>query len=115
MRPLRPCKLVIVLLSCMTQGGFAQQALTWQQVREKFESANPSLRAGEINIAESRAQEITAYLRPNPQVSTTLDQIGNTASGNVFSASTVISSLSYLHERQGKRELRRESAQKGTA
>ncbi len=91
------------------------QALTWQQVRDKFESANPTLRAGEITIAESHAQEITAYLRPNPLVSTTLDQIGNTASGNIFSASTVITSLSYLHERQGKRELRKESAQKGTA
>src|SRR5262245_58881433 len=36
------------------------QALTWQQVRDQFESANPTLRAGEINIAESRAQQITA-------------------------------------------------------
>src|SRR5262245_25500332 len=111
--------LLRVGFGCLVVCSLAQpalgQALTWQQVRDQFESANPMLRAGEINIAESRTQQITAYLRPNPLVSTTLDQIGNTASGNIFSASTVTSSLSYLHERQGKRELRRDSAQKGTA
>ena len=103
------------LVVCSLAQSALGQALRWQEVRDQFESANPTLRAGEITIAESHAQEITAYLRPNPQVSTTLDQIGNTASGNIFSASTVISSFSYLHERQGKRELRRESAQEGTA
>jgi cobalt-zinc-cadmium efflux system outer membrane protein len=119
MKSLRVYKLVTILSPALLLAPhiYAWQIapLTWQQVRQKFESANPTLRAGEISIAESRAQEITAYLRPNPQVSTTLDQIGNTVSGTIFSASTVISSLSYLHERQGKRELRRDSAQKGTA
>lgn len=43
-----------------------QQALTWEQVREKFEIANPTLKAAQINIDESRANQITAYLRPNP-------------------------------------------------
>jgi cobalt-zinc-cadmium efflux system outer membrane protein len=103
------------LVLCFLAQPVSGQGLTWQQVRDKFESVNPTLRAGELNIAESRAQEITAYLRPNPQVSTSIDQIGNTASGNIFSASTLFTSMSYLHERQGKRELRRESAEKGTA
>ena len=44
----------------------AQTALTWQEVRAKFEAANPTLQAGQIGVDESRAQEITAYLRPNP-------------------------------------------------
>src|SRR5262249_96445 len=115
MKRLRACNLGVILWCCLTQLSFAQQTLTWQQVRERFESANPTLRAGQINVAESRAQEITAYLRPNPLVSTPIDQIGNTVSDNIFSASTAISSFSYLHERQGKRELRRDSAQKETA
>jgi HSP20 family protein len=38
---------------------FAQKALTWQEVRDKFEAANPTLRAGQVGIDESRAQEIT--------------------------------------------------------
>ena len=50
--------------------GFAQQkALTWQEVRDKFEAANPSLHAGQIGIDESKANETTAYLRPNPNLS----------------------------------------------
>jgi cobalt-zinc-cadmium efflux system outer membrane protein len=93
----------------------AQQAFTWQEVRDRFEMANPTLRAGRIGIAESRAQEVTAYLRPNPEASLLLDQVGNTATGNPFSGSTIISGFSYLRERQGKRELRRDSAKEGTS
>ncbi len=45
----------------------AQTALTWQEVRAKFEATNPSLQAARIGIDESKATEITAYLRPNPR------------------------------------------------
>jgi outer membrane protein, heavy metal efflux system len=55
--------------------GFAQKALTWQEVRDKFEAANPTLRAGQIGIDESRAQEITAHLRPTPNLTIIADQI----------------------------------------
>jgi cobalt-zinc-cadmium efflux system outer membrane protein len=103
------------------ESGFAQKALTWQEVRNKFEASNPIRRAGLIGIDESKASEITAYLRPNPQASLTLDQVGNTeqAAGsttkvNAFSAANLIATVSYLHERRHKRELRRESAQKAT-
>ena len=55
---------------------FAQQkALTWQEVRDKFEAANPTLHAGQIGIDESKANETTAYLRPNPNLSLLADQI----------------------------------------
>jgi cobalt-zinc-cadmium efflux system outer membrane protein len=74
-----------------------------------------------IGIDESKASEITAYLRPNPQASLTLDQIGHTeqvagstTKVNAFSASNLTTAVSYLHERRHKRELRRESAQKAT-
>ena len=112
---------VLLTLVCSIEEAPARQsptplpALTWQEVRNRFEAANPTLRAGQMNVSELRAEEITAYLRPNPQFSTTLDQIGNTASGSIFSASTLTSSLSYLHERRGKRELRKESAEKETS
>ena len=105
----------------LATSSFAQKALTWQEVRDRFEKSNPTLHAGQLGIEESKASEITAYLRPNPQASLTLDQIGHTeqAAGsttnvNPFSASNLITTVSYLHERRHKRELRLESAQKAT-
>jgi len=96
---------------------FGQTPLTWQQVRDKFEAVNPTLRAGQISIEESRAQEITANLRPNPDMTTTLDQI-DPFHGDPYRPlgyALPLISASYLHERQHKRELRLESAQKNTA
>jgi cobalt-zinc-cadmium efflux system outer membrane protein len=93
----------------------AQTPLTWAEVRDRFRASNPTLQAGQIGIDESKADEITAFLRPNPQWSFTLDQVGNTIGGTPFSASTVLSTFSYLHERQNKRELRRDSAEGATA
>ncbi len=68
--------LFLPLVAALTaQCGFAQKALTWQEVQQKFEAANPSLRAGQIGIDESKASEITAYLRPNPNLTLLADQI----------------------------------------
>jgi cobalt-zinc-cadmium efflux system outer membrane protein len=86
-------------------------------VKTKFEAANPTLRAGQINIDESKAAEITAYLRPNPGFGFNIDQF-QPFSFQPYRPLTVaepILSLNYLHERDHKRELRRESAQEGTA
>ncbi|HEY1218125.1 MAG: TolC family protein [Bryobacteraceae bacterium] len=102
---------------CLNSGAFAQTALTWQQVKDKFEAANPNLRAGQLNIQESKAQEITAYLRPNPNLTAGLDQL-QPFNGNPyrpFAYAFPLLAFDYLHERQHKRELRLESAQKGTA
>lgn len=107
--------LVIVIPAC---SGFAQKALTWQEVRDKFEAANPTLRAGQIGIDESRAQEITANLRPNPNLSVLADQIDPFNGGpshGPFAYLLTSGSVSYLWEREHKRGLRLESAQKGTA
>jgi cobalt-zinc-cadmium efflux system outer membrane protein len=96
---------------------FAQQALTWQEIRTRFEAANPSLRAGQIGIDESRANETTAYLRPNPNFSILADQIDPFPGGphhSTFGFLLSVAAVSYLHERQHKRELRLESAQKAT-
>src|SRR5262250_1327045 len=49
------------------------QPLTWQNVRDRFEASNPTLLADKLNVDESRAEEITAYLRPNPTLTVTVD------------------------------------------
>src|SRR5882762_2682193 len=95
----------------------APTPLTWEQVRQRFEQNNPTLLAGKLGIDESKAQEITAYLRPNPGFTLLTDgtQIAPYQGVWVPTAGTMLStSLSYLHERQRKRELRLESAQKAT-
>jgi cobalt-zinc-cadmium efflux system outer membrane protein len=91
--------------------------MTWQQVRDQFEAANPTLRAGRTGIDEARAQEITAHLRPNPTITGTLDQIDPFTPDPYRPLTYALPyvSVGYLHERDGKRELRLESAQKGTA
>jgi len=107
---------VLLLLSCI---GVAQTSLpmTWEQVRQRFEQNNPTLLAGKLNIDESKAQEITAYLRPNPSATFSVDQINPFAGGPIHSTGgdlLTTAFFTYLHERQHKRELRLESAQKGT-
>jgi cobalt-zinc-cadmium efflux system outer membrane protein len=107
----------LLLAAGLAESCFAQKALTWQEVRDKFEAANPTLRAGQIGIDESKAQEITAFLRPNPGLTVSTDGtqiapykgVWQPLTGTQFAAN-----FSYLHERQHKRELRRESAQKAT-
>jgi cobalt-zinc-cadmium efflux system outer membrane protein len=94
----------------------AQRALTWDEVRERFELNNPILRAGKLAIDESRASEITAYLRPNPNMTLLLDQIDpfTTEPFRPLGQALPSATVTYLHERKHKRELRRESAQKAT-
>jgi len=116
-RLLRCLWIGVALAGSVPTGVFAQKSLTWQQAKDEFEAANPALLAGRIGIGEAKAQEITAWLRPNPDMTTTLDQLAP-FSGNPYrplGSALPLISASYLHERGGKRELRLESAQKGTA
>jgi cobalt-zinc-cadmium efflux system outer membrane protein len=97
-------------------GAAAQTTLSWQQVVEKFRAENPNLRAGELNIQESKAGEITANLRPNPNFGFLIDQL-QPFNGNPYrplGLALPVISFDYLHERQHKRELRLQSAQQGT-
>lgn len=95
----------------------AQTTFTWEQVKSKFESTNPTLMADAINVQEMKAEEITANLRPNPGFTFSTDGtqlapykgVWQPLSGTQFQAS-----LNYLHERDRKRELRLESAQQAT-
>lgn len=111
--------ILILFAGWFSKGALAQKSMTWQQVREEFERSNPTLRAGQIGIEESRAEEVTAYLRPNPDFTMSLDQV-NLFSNNPdhyrpFAFALPFWSANYLHERRHKRELRLESAQKATA
>jgi cobalt-zinc-cadmium efflux system outer membrane protein len=109
-----------VFLGCLASECAAQTPLTWSEVRVRFEATNPTLQADQLGIDELKASEVTAFLRPNPQVTATLDQIGHTelATGEtqgLFDAANPLIAASYLHERQHKRELRRDSAQGATS
>ena len=63
----------LLLSLVVPASAFAQKALTWQEVRAKFEALNPTLRAGLIGIDESKASEISAFLRPNPDLTLSSD------------------------------------------
>jgi cobalt-zinc-cadmium efflux system outer membrane protein len=96
----------------------APKAWTWEQVKERLELNNPTILAGRLNIGEMKAEEITAHLRPNPNLSLLADQIAPFNSGpshGPFAYLLPSATISYLHERAHKRELRTESAKQETA
>lgn len=95
----------------------AQESLSWEQAKSKFESANPALKADALNVDEMHAEETTAYLRPNPQFTAAADGTQIVPHDRVWQpmkGTDVVPTLSYLHERAHKRELRLESAKEGT-
>lgn len=105
----------LILIPCSRAA--AQQGLTWDQVKDRFEANNPTLKSDQANVDEMRAQEITAGLRPNPQFSLTVDgtQIApNNGVWQPLAGTFFVPSISYLHERDHKRELRVQSAREGT-
>jgi outer membrane protein, heavy metal efflux system len=108
---------LIFITALLPAGAVAQTAFTWRQIEEKFQAANPTLKAAQLNIDESRASEITAFLRPNPDFTLTADgfQLNPNNVYRPLSGVVVTPGISYLHERQHKRELRRDSAKQSTA
>jgi cobalt-zinc-cadmium efflux system outer membrane protein len=96
----------------------AAQLWTWDQVKDRFATNNPTLLAGFLNVDELKAQEITAHLRPNPDFTFSADGTQIAPSHGVWQpfAGTFISpGVSYLFERRNKRGLRYEAAKQGTA
>jgi outer membrane protein, heavy metal efflux system len=105
---------LLTVTACLAS---AQQSYTWPQIRDKFESTNPTLLADALNIDESKAEEITANLRPNPQLGLTVDGTQVVPRDGVWkplAGTYEVPSISQLIERQHKRHLRLESAQKAT-
>ena len=94
-----------------------QAALTWDQVKTKFEAVNPLLKADQIGVDELKAEEVTAFLRPNPNFTLGADGTQIAPHEGIWrptSGTQVQPNFSYLHERQHKRELRLESAKEAT-
>jgi cobalt-zinc-cadmium efflux system outer membrane protein len=109
--------LTVGILIAFTLPAVAQQSLSWEQVKAKFESANPALKADALGVDEMKAAEITAFLRPNPQFTAATDGTQLAPHDGVWQplvGTQVQGNFSYLHERDRKRELRRESAREGT-
>jgi cobalt-zinc-cadmium efflux system outer membrane protein len=108
---------ILVAAAWAAVGVRAQTALDWQQVQARFQAANPAVREGLLNISESKAAEITAYLRPNPNLTTSIDQLTPFTFHPYQPISGVFPAIivDYLHERAHKRELRLESAQQATS
>ena len=106
-----------LLAGLLPASAFAQTALTWQQIVQKFEATNPTMKANQLNIDESRAEEITAYLRPNPDFSLSADGFQVHSNNGIYrplSGIVFVPGVSYLHEREHKRELRRDQAKGNT-
>ena len=106
--------LALALLSGVS--GAAQQSYTWDQIKGKFEADNPTLKADQSGVDELKAEEIAAYLRPNPQFTLSQDGTQIAPHNSVWQplrGTYIVPTVSYLHEREHKRELRLESAQEG--
>src|ERR1700686_4568115 len=108
---------VILAVALLPGAVSAQTTLTWEQVKAKFEAENPTLKANKASVDESKAQEITAFLRPNPNVSLAADGTQLTPLSGFWQpikGTTVTPGVDYLHERDHKRELRRDSQMETT-
>jgi cobalt-zinc-cadmium efflux system outer membrane protein len=115
---------MLFLLNPVLSSAQQSPALSWEQAKAKFEAANPALRADALGVDEMKAAETTAFLRPNPTASFTMDQLypfGAHYDPNVpgvrnrpLSNALTTGSVSYLWERDHKRNLRLESAKEGT-
>lgn len=115
-----PALAAVVLLHVAPFAGAQQTqflSLNWTQLKARFETANPSLRADALGVDEARAAEATAYLRPNPQLTVAADGNQIAPHDHIWrpvSGTSVATTLSYLHEREHKRELRQQSAEQTT-
>jgi len=110
---------LLLVVSSLARTVHGQQAsYTWQQIRDMFESSNPTLLAAKLNVDELKAQEITAHLRPNPDFTLSADGTQIAPSRGIwqpFAGTFVSPGISYFFERRNKRGLRFESAEEGTA
>jgi cobalt-zinc-cadmium efflux system outer membrane protein len=103
---------LLLIVFALGSRSWAQEPWTWKKVRERFETNNPTLRAGRLQVDEAKADEVTANLRPNPQLSVVLDQF-TVFNPSVLSANNAqwTPTVTQLIERQSKRHLRYQSAE----
>lgn len=109
--------ILLIVVGALAPLSRAASPLTFDQVVDRFKANNPTVAADLLNIGESRANEITAGLRPNPDLNIANDQYNFLHFSPYYRPLQNVEgvfSLSYLIERRHKRELRLESAQEGT-
>src|ERR1700682_3130881 len=70
---LRHTRNASVIVGLIQIAAFGQTAYTWQQLKDKFEATNPTLKAAQLSIDEPLAAEITAYPRPTPEFTESTD------------------------------------------
>jgi cobalt-zinc-cadmium efflux system outer membrane protein len=107
----------VLCIALLASSASAQQAMTWEQVKVRFMAANPTMMADEVSVQEMKAQEITAFLRPNPQFAFATDGTQIARHQGVWrplAGTQYQPNFSYLHEREHKRELRLQTAKEGT-
>lgn len=102
----------ILLAGSLACPVFAQDPLTWQQVRGRFETDHPTLKAGRLGIDEIRQDEAIAFLRLNPTATAITDELGifTPYPYRPFANGIYALSVDYLDEPEHKRELRFQSA-----
>ena len=59
-RRVRRLSIGIWIAAWLANGALAQKTLTWEEAKRQLEAVNPTLRAGQIGVQESRADEITS-------------------------------------------------------
>jgi outer membrane protein, heavy metal efflux system len=108
----------LLIVAALAHGLYGQSTVvSWEQIKSRFLAQNPSVLSGQINVEESKANEITAALRPNPQFNLSQDGLQLTPSMGVWRPLTGIvltPGVSQLIERQNKRERRTDSARLAT-
>lgn len=120
MRPQRWCVFagLLIAANCLAQTAGVSRPYTWTETVAKFKANNPTLLAGQLTIDEAKAQETTAFLRPNPYLNLGLDQVSlyalDGAPYRPLANDYAFGQLYYLHERNHKRDLRLASAQGAT-
>src|SRR6476659_6735135 len=116
---MRRNSIAIAIAASMASSLLAQKTLTWEKARRELDASNPTLRASQIEVQEARADEITAYLRPNPDLTVSVDQFSPLSTAETpyrpLSDTEPFLSGSYLIERRHKRNLRLQSARQSTA
>lgn len=108
---------LFTMICVITGQSYAQAVLSWQDIRGRFEANNRIMQAARVSVDQSRALEITAGLRPNPNFTASIDQARPWkpwSGGAAYTDATPVASVSCLFEMMNKRGLRIESAQKGT-
>jgi cobalt-zinc-cadmium efflux system outer membrane protein len=110
---------MLALAAVLAQGLYGQSTvLSWEQIRTRFLAQNPSVLAGQITIEQSKANEVTAGLRPNPQFNWSADGFQLTPSAGTWPPLTGIvltPGVSQLIERQNQRGKRVDSARLATS